>query len=393
MKKDFMFTSESVTEGHPDKLCDLISDAIVDRFLQQDPYSRVITECAVSTGIVFIAARFEPNVNVDFTNVARQVIEGVGYDHFEFNGKTCSILTSLRELPPDKDRFDEKDLSDDEIEQIPVKNIVNVFGFACHQTQSMMPLPISLAHKLARQLTQVNLQNSLPYLAPDGKTQVGIEYRDSKPYRIYSISVIASQNSSSKPDLNELQDDIRATVINPVFQDEDIRPDAQTKIFINPDGLFIGGGPALHSGMTGRKNDVDTYGEYAKHSGSALSGKDPIRIDRIGAYAARYAAKNVVAAGIADECEVQLSYSIGLAQPVSIQVETFGTGKVADEKIAQLLEQHFDFRLAGIVKQFNLRFLPSLTKGGFYKQLAAYGHVGRTDMELPWEVTDKTGVF
>lgn len=393
MKKDFMFTSESVTEGHPDKLCDLISDAIVDRFLQQDPYSRVITECAVSTGIVFIAARFEPNANVDFTNVARQVIEGVGYDRFEFNSKTCSILTSLRELPPDKDRFDEKNLSNDEIEQIPVKNIVNVFGFACHQTASMMPLPIWLAHKLARQLTHVNLQNILPYLTPDGKTQVGIEYRHSKPYRLYSISIIASQNSSLKPDLKELQDDIRTAVIDSVFEDEEIKPDAETRIFINPDGLVIGGGPALHSGMTGRKNDVDTYGEYAKHSGSALSGKDPIRIDRIGAYAARYAAKNIVAAEMADECEVQLSYSIGLARPVSVQVETFGTGKVADEKIAELLEQHFDFRLAGIVKQFNLRFLPSLTKGGFYKQLAAYGHVGRTDMELPWEVTDKTGVF
>ncbi|MDV2994524.1 MAG: S-adenosylmethionine synthase [Chroococcidiopsis sp. SAG 2025] len=393
MKKDFMFTSESVTEGHPDKLCDLISDAIVDRFLQQDPYSRVITECAVSTGIVFIAARFEPNANVDFPNVARQVIDRVGYDRFEFNGKTCSILTSLRELPPDKDRFDEKKLSYEEIEQIPVKNIVNVFGFACRQTSSMMPLPIWLAHKLARQLTHVKLQNILSYLAPDGKTQVGIEYRNSKPHRIHSISVIASQNSPSQPDLNRLQDDIRTTVIDPVFQDEEIRPDAQTRIFINPDGLVIGGGPALHSGVTGRKNDVDTYGEYAKHSGSALSGKDPIRIDRIGAYAARYAAKNVVAAGIADECEVQLSYSIGLARPVSIQVETFGTGKVADEKITQLLEQHFDFRLAGIIKQFNLRFLPSLTKGGFYKQLAAYGHVGRTDVNLPWEVTDKVDLF
>lgn len=393
MKKNFVFTSESVTEGHPDKLCDLISDAIVDRFLQQDPYSRVITECAVSTGIVFVAARFEPNANVDFTNVARQVIGRVGYDRFEFNGKTCSILTSLRELPPDKERFDEKNLSDAEIEQIPVKNIVNVFGFACRQTSSMMPLPIWLAHKLAKQLTHVKLQNILPYLAPDGKTQVGIEYRNSKPYRIHSISVIASQNSPSKPDLNRLQDDIRTTVIDPVFQDEEIRPDAQTRIFINPDGLVIGGGPALHAGVTGRKNDVDTYGEYAKHSGSALSGKDPIRIDRIGAYAARYAAKNIVAAGIADECEVQLSYSIGLARPVSIQVETFGTGKVADEDIAKLLEQHFDFRLAGIIKQFNLRFLPSLTKDGFYKQLAAYGHVGRIDLNLPWEVTDKMEIF
>ncbi len=393
MKKDFMFTSESVTEGHPDKLCDSISDAIVDRFLQQDPYARVITECAVSTGIVFIAARFDPNANVDFTNVARQVIDQVGYDQSGFNSKTCSILTSLRELPPDKNRFDEKNLSSDEIEQIPVKNIVNVFGFACHQTSTLMPLPIWLAHKLARQLANVKLQKTLPYLTPDGKTQVGIEYKNSKPYRIHSISVIASQNSPSKPDLNKLQDDIRVTVIDPVFQDEEIKPDSQTRIFVNPDGLVIGGGPAVHSGMTGRKNDVDTYGEYAKHSGSALSGKDPIRIDRIGAYAARYAAKNIVAAGIADECEVQLSYSIGLAKPVSIQVETFGTGKVYDEKITQLLEQHFDFRLAGIIKQFNLRFLPSLTKGGFYKQLAAYGHVGRTDVNLPWEVTDKVGVF
>lgn len=392
MKKDFMFTSESVTEGHPDKLCDLISDAIVDRFLQQDPYARVITECAVSTGIVFIAARFEPNANVDFTNVARQVIDRVGYDQPEFNGN-CSILTSLRELPPDKDRFDEKNLSDEEIEQIPVKNIVNVFGFACRQTLSMMPLPIWLAHKLARQLTHVKLKKILPYLAPDGKTQVGIEYRNSKPYRIHSISAIASQNSSPSPDLNQLQDDIRATVIDTVFQDEEIRPDAQTRIFINPDGLVIGGGPAIHSGVTGRKNDVDTYGEYAKHSGSALSGKDPIRIDRIGAYAARYAAKNIVAAGMADECEVQLSYSIGLARPVSIGVETFGTGKVSDEEITKLLEKHFDFRLAGIIKQFNLRFLPSLTKGGFYKKLAAYGQVGRTDINLPWEVTDKVDVF
>lgn len=394
MKKDFMFTSESVTEGHPDKLCDQISDAIVDRFLQQDPYARVITECAVATGIVFIAARFEPNANVDFTNIARQVIDQVGYDQSEFNGKTCSILTSLRELPRDEKRFfDEKKLSEEEIEQIPVKNLVNVFGFACNQTSVLMPRPIWLAHKLARQLETVKLKNVLPYLSPDGKTQVGIEYRDHKPYRIHSIGVIASQNSPSKPNLKQLQDDIRETVIDSVFQDEEIRPDEKTRIFINPDGPVIIGGPSVHSGLTGRKNDVDTYGEYAKHSGSALSGKDPIRIDRVGAYAARYAAKNVVAANLADECEVQLSYSIGLSRPVSVQVETFGTGKIPDEEINTLLEKHFDFRLAGIIRQFNLRFLPSLTKGGFYKKLAAYGHFGRTDINLPWEETDKVGVF
>lgn len=394
MKQDFMFTSESVTEGHPDKLCDQISDAIVDRLLQQDSHARVETECAVSTGIVFLAARFEPNANVDFTNIARQVIDEVGYEQKEFNGKTCSILTSLREMPIDENRFfDEKKLSDEQIEQIPVRHQANVFGFACNQTYSLMPLPIWLAHKLARRLSEVRQQNILEYLTPDGKTQVGVEYRNRKPYRIHSITVIASQNKASKPNLNKLHDDICETVIQPIFGKEDIKPDEQTRIFINPDGPLIKGGPAAHSGLTGRKNAIDTYGEYAKHSGSALSGKDPLRIDRVGAYAARYAAKNVVAADLADECEVQLSYSIGLSRPVSIQVQTFGTGKISDDEITKLLEQYFDFRLVGIIKQFNLRFLPSLTKGGFYRKLAVYGHVGRVDMELPWEKTDKVGVF
>ena len=394
MKKDFMFTSESVTEGHPDKLCDQISDAIVDRFLQQDPYARVITECAASTGIVFIAARFEPNTNVDFTNIARQVIDQVGYEQMEFNGKNCSILTSLKELPPDPYHlFNEHKLSDAEIEQITVTNQATVFGFACHQTSTLMPLPIWLAHKLARQISEVRRQNLLSYLTPDGKTQVGVEYKNRLPYRIHSITVIASQNKPGKPDLKQLQDDIRETVIYPVFADEEIKPDEKTRIFINPDGPFIVGGPAVHSGLTGRKNAIDTYGEYSKHSGSALSGKDPIRIDRVGAYVARYAAKNVVAANLADECEVQLSYSIGLARPVSVQVETFGTGKISDEDITVLLEKLFDFRLAGILKQFNLRHLPSLTKGGFYRKLAAYGHVGRQDIDLPWEKIDKVGLF
>ncbi|MEC4815406.1 MAG: methionine adenosyltransferase [Scytonema sp. PMC 1069.18] len=393
MKKDFMFTSESVTEGHPDKLCDQISDAIVDRFLQQDPYARVITECAVSTGIVFIAARFEPSFNVDFTNVARQVIDEIGYEQKDFNAKTCSILTSLKELPENDRYFEDKNLSDEEIERIPVKNQANVFGFACNQTYALIPLPIWLAHKLARRLSDARREDILEYLTPDGKTQVGVEYKNRRPYRIHSISIIASQNKASKPELKQLQDDIYEMVIKPVFENEDIKPDEQTRIFINPDGPFIKGGPAAHSGLTGRKNAIDTYGEYAKHSGSALSGKDPVRIDRVGAYAARYAAKNVVAANLADECEVQLSYSIGLAKPVSIQVETFGTGKISDEEITTLLNKHFDFRLAGIVKQFNLRYLPSMSKGGFYKKLAAYGHVGRVDMDLPWEKTDKVGVF
>lgn len=388
-----MFTSESVTEGHPDKLCDQISDAIVDHFLQQDPFSRVIAECAVSTAIVFIAARFTSNATVDFPSIARQVINQIGYVEHAFNGKTCSILTSLKELPPeDFPPFDEKQLLEEEIERIPVRNQVTVFGYACNQTPALMPLPIWLAHRLARRLTSVRLQKILPYLAPDGKTQVGVEYRNRRPYRIHSITVIASQNrpaSSGGPDLKKLGEDIREAVIHPIFQDEGVGPDDKTRIFINPDGPFIIGGPSVHSGLTGRKNAIDTYGEYSRHSGAALSGKDPLRIDRIGAYVARYAAKNVVAAGLTRECEVQLSYSIGLSRPVSIQVESFGTGKIPDAEIAQLLEKHLDFRLAGIIRQFNLRYLPSLVKGGFYRKLSAYGHVGRMDIGLPWEVTDK----
>ncbi|MBE9169853.1 methionine adenosyltransferase [Pleurocapsales cyanobacterium LEGE 06147] len=398
MKRNFMFTSESVTEGHPDKLCDRISDAIVDRFLRHDPYTRVITECAVSTAIVFIAARFESDALVDFTKIARQTIEQVGYEQPSFSAKTCSIVTSLKELPPTENRYlDETNMSAEEIEQITVKNQATVFGFACNQTPVLMPLPIWLAHELVKRLTQVRVDKILPYLTPDGKTQVGVEYRDRQPQRIHSITVIASQNPlshSHSPDLKQLEQDLRETVIDPVFENQTIKPDENTKIFINPDGPLIIGGPAAHSGMTGRKNAIDTYGEYSRHSGAALSGKDPTRIDRVGAYAARYAAKNVVAAGLADECEVQLSYSLGLSRPVSIEVETFGTGKIGEEEIKVLLEKHFDFRLAGIIKQFNLRFLPSLLKGGFYKKLAAYGHVGRTDIGLvPWEETDKVALL
>lgn len=392
-----MFTSESVTEGHPDKLCDQISDAIVDHILQRDPCSRVIAECAVSTAIVFIAARFSTNASIDFANIARQVINQVGYVEHSFNGKTCSILTSLKELPAEEsDSFDERRLSDEEIERIPVRNQVTVFGYACDQTPALMPLPIWLAHRLARRLTSVRLQKLLSYLSPDGKTQVGVEYRDRKPYRIHSITLIASQGRPSTaggPDLKRLEQDLKEMVIHPVLQEEEIKTDGRTRIFVNPDGPFIVGGPSIHSGLTGRKNAIDTYGEYSRHSGAALSGKDPMRIDRIGAYIARYAAKNVIAAGLARECEVQLSYSIGLSRPVSVQVETFGTGKLPDAQIAQLLENHVDFRIVGIMRQFNLRYLPSLIKGGFYRKLAAYGHVGRMDIGLPWEVTDKICVL
>lgn len=394
MKDDFIFTSESVTEGHPDKLCDQISDAVVDHFLQQDPFSRVISECAVSTSIVFMAARFESRASIDFPNVARQVIHQIGYEQHAFHAKTCSIVTSLKELPAESSALvDEQEMSEEEIERVPVKNQVTVFGFACNQTAALMPLPIWLAHRLARKLTSVRLQKILPYLSPDGKTQVGVEYRKRRPIRIHSITLTAAQNRPDEPSIEKIRTDILEGVIEAVFSEEEIRPDDRTRIFINPEGPFIIGGPSVHSGLTGRKNAIDTYGEYSRHSGSALSGKDPSRIDRIGAYAARYAAKNIVAAGMADECEVHLTYSIGLSRPVSIQVETFGTGRIPDKEIATRLEKYFDFRLAGIIRQFNLRHLPSLTKGGFYRRLAAYGHVGRMDIGLPWELTDKMAVF
>jgi len=394
MKKDFMFTSESVTEGHPDKLCDQISDAIVDHFLEQDPYARVRAECAVATSILFIASRFGSKATVDFANVARKVIKQIGYEHPDFNSKTCSILTSLKELPPDNYYcFDEASLTEEEIERIPVRNQETVFGFACDQTPPLMPMPIWLAHKLAMRITRVRREKILPYLAADGKTQVGVEYRNRKPYRIHSITITTSQKEATEINLKRMEEDIRETVIAPAFEGQSVRPDNKTAIFINPIGIIMVGGPAVHSGLTGRKNATDTYGEYSRYCGSALSGKDLLRIDRVGAYAARYAAKNVVAARLAEECEVQLSYSIGLAGPVSVQVETFDTGKIPDEDIAELLEKHFDFRLAGILREFRLRSLPATVKGGFYRKLAAYGHVGRTDMELPWERTDKIDVL
>lgn len=392
MKNDFIFMSESVTEGHPDKICDQISDAIVDHFLEQDPQARVRAECAVATSILFIAARFVSEIKVDIPNVARKVIGQVGYLQPDFDARTCSILTSLQEYPQDADLFfDERRLSEAEIDHIQVRQQATAFGFACHQTAALMPLPIWLAHKLARQMDIARRQKLIPYLSPDAKTQVGVEYRNRRPSRIHSITIIASRAKAASPEIPEqrLHNDIREAVIKPAFADEPIKPDERTLIFINPMEHLMVGGPSVHSGLTGRKNDVDTYGEYARHSGNALSGKDPMRIDRVGAYAARYAAKNAVAAGLAEVCEVQLSYSIGFSRPVSIQVETFGTGKFSDDELASLLERHFDFRLAAILRNFNLRHLPALNKGRFYRRLAAYGQVGRVDLNLPWEATDK----
>jgi S-adenosylmethionine synthetase len=393
MSDDFMITSEYVTRGHPDKLCDQISDAIVDHFLIQDPYARVRAECAVSSAIVFIAARFATSAKVDIPHVARKVIKLTGYNEPDFNSKSCSILTTPQGFPPDKKYlFNEHELSEAEIEKIPVKNQVTVFGFACDQTPELMPRAVWLARKVALWLDTVQAQKILPYLLPDGKVQVGIEYRNRKPHRIHSINVTATQKRVEEPTGKTLHTDIQETVIEPVFEAEAMKPDRRTRIFINPDGPFLGG-PGYHSGLTGRKNGVDTYGEYSRHSGNALSGKDPLRIDRVGAYAARYAAKNVIAAGLARECEVAISFSIGLPRPVSLQVDTFGTGIVSTLKLTELIKTHFDFRLAGILRQFNLRQLPAMDTGGFYQELAARGHFGRTDMDLPWEKTDKAEVL
>jgi len=397
MRRDFVFTSESVTEGHPDKLCDQISDAVVDRFLQQDPYTSIVAECAVAQSIIFVASQFSSTALVDIPNVARNIIAQVGYDDEILNPRTCTALTSLRDLPlADELRFDENALGDEEIERITVRNQVNVFGFACRQTPAFMPMPLWLAHKLARRLTAVRFTKIVPSLGPDGKTQVGVEFRQGRPARIYSITVQAClrRGGPVPAGARSFEEDIRQAVIEPVFRDEELRPDSKTRIFITPDtGPIMGCGQSVHSGLTGRKNAIDTYGEYSRHSGAALSGKDPRRIDRIGAYAARYAAKNVVAAGLAEECEVQLSYSIGMARPVSLQVETFGTGKIAEEAIAALLRKHFEFRPAGIMRQFKLRHLPRTIKGGFYRRLAAYGHMGRMDIGLPWEVTDRVDLL
>lgn len=389
MNRDFIHTSESVTEGHPDKLCDQISDAIIDRYLEHDFRARIVAECAVSLSVVFISARFASKYKVDFPNVARKVIRKIGYDSTEFNFKTCSILTSLKEMVPDNSWLSEEDhILEEDLDRIFVNEQVTLFGFACNQSQALLPLPIWLAHKLARRLSEVRTNGQLAYLAPDGSTQVGVAYKAGVAHRIHTLTLNASQLDINYPNPKRLRDDLMHAVVASVFDDEPIAPDSDTRIFINLGIPLNLGGPSVHSGLTGRKTTVDSYGGYARNGGSALSGKDPWRIDRVGAYAARHAAKNVVAAGLSEQCEVQLSYSIGFAGPVSIQVETAGTGKISDDKIKGLLQKYFDFRLGAIVKRFALRRLPSMVKGGFYRRLAAYGHFGRTDMELPWEALD-----
>ncbi len=392
MKRDYVFFSESVTEGHPDKLCDQISDAIVDRYLEEDPASVIVAECAVSTGIVFIAARFASDAVVDVSQVARRVISDVGYDQPDFNPRTCTVVTSLKELPREvRLPLDERAISAADVDAIRARNAVTAFGFACNQTSTLMPVPIHLAHQLARRLTAVRREKLLPHLIPDGSVQVGVEFSDHRPSRVHSVTIVTAQNSpgSSSLDNGRFSSELREAVVDPVLKNGEVRADPDTLIYVNSEDAFLVGGPSLHPGLTGRKNAIDTYGGYSRHSGSALSGKDPSRIDRVAAYAARYAAKNVVAAGFATQCEVQLSYTIGLAHPVSLHVETFGTGTIDHDRIADLLGKFFDFRLAGIIREFELRLLPSRVKDGFYQKLAAYGQMGRSDMDLPWEKTDK----
>lgn len=393
MSNDFIFTSESVTTGHPDKLCDQVSDAIVDHFLMHDPDSRIIAECAVASGVMFISAHYASQAKIDISNIARKVIRSIGYPKDVFDADACTILTSFMDhtatdyMPLDLDAMD-----DEALDRIPGRQQATVFGYACDQTPTLMPLPIWLAHRLADALDSAKVTKQLPYLIPDGETQVGIEYRNGKPKRIHSINLVARQAEGSSPDLLQLRDDLISKVIEPVLVEEQFKADKKTGIFVNHGGTRISGGPSVHSGLTGRKTGIDSYGEFSRHSGAALSGKDPMRIDRVGAYAARYAAKNIVAAGLARECEVVLSYSIGIAKPVSLRVRTFGTGKIDNKDIASRLEDTFDFRPGAIVRDLQLKSLSSSTDG-FYRNLAVYGHMGRTDLDVPWEATDKAAAL
>ncbi|MFM2417392.1 MAG: hypothetical protein RL385_2115 [Pseudomonadota bacterium] len=389
MQSDFVFSSESVTAAHPDKVCDQISDALVDRYLRQDPGARVSAECAVSTGIVFLSVKAASTASVDAPACAREVLRHVGYSaDGGFDARSCTVMTSLHDLPSEVyPRLLEEELDDDALQQLGARDQATVFGFACDDTPEGMPLPIWCAHRLARKLAEQ--QKLIPYLSPDGKVQVAISYRDRRPVRLHSVSVIACQRERHRPSPRALSEEVRARVVDAAFADSPLALDGHVHVSINPDGPIAPGGPALHAGLTGRKTAVDGYGDFGRHGSAALSGKDPSRIDRIGSYAARYVARNVVAAGLAKRCEVQLSYSIGLAQPVSILVETFGTGKLDDAALALRIGRVFELRPAGIVRDFKLRTLPTRHAGTFYQHLSAYGHVGRTDMELPWEATDR----
>ena len=403
MSRRYLFTSESVTEGHPDKICDQISDTILDALLAQDEKSRVAAEVVVNTGLVLITGEISTQAQVNYVNLARNKIAEIGYTDASngFAANSCSVLVALDEQSPDisqgvsSAQEQREALSDDQLDQIGAGDQGLMFGFACNETPELMPLPISVAHRMSRRLAAVRKTNQLPYLGPDGKTQITVRYEDGKPVGIDTI-LISTQHTETIGELSEssaiqkkIKGDLWECVVEPVFADIDVKPDGATRFLVNPTGKFVIGGPQGDSGLTGRKIIIDTYGGYSRHGGGAFSGKDPTKVDRSASYACRYVAKNIVAAGLADKCEVQVSYAIGVARPVSIMVETFGTSKIDEEEILELVKQHFELRPAGIIQTFNLRSLPGQQGGRFYQDVAAYGHFGRTDLDLPWEKTDK----
>ncbi|MXQ52841.1 methionine adenosyltransferase [Shimazuella alba] len=386
-----LFSSESVTAGHPDKICDQVSDAILDAILSKDPNARVACETSVTTGLILVAGEISTNCYVDIPKLVRSTIKEIGYDRakYGFDAETCAVLTSIDEQSADiaqgvDEALEAKEgtMSEEQIEAIGAGDQGLMFGFAVNETPELMPLPISLAHKLARRLHEVRIDGTLGYLRPDGKIQVTVEYDGNKPVRIDTI--VCSTQHAEDATIGQIKEDIHRHVIEPIVPKDML--DDQTKYFINPTGRFVIGGPLGDAGLTGRKIIVDTYGGYARHGGGAFSGKDPTKVDRSAAYAARYVAKNIVAAGLAEKCEVQLAYAIGVARPVSVRVDTFGTGTVSEDRLVELVEKHFDLRPAGIIRSLDLR-------RPIYKQTAAYGHFGRTDIELPWEKTDKAEIL
>jgi S-adenosylmethionine synthetase len=387
-----LFTSESVTEGHPDKMCDAISDAILDACMEQDPMSRVACETASCTGFVLVTGEITTKAQLDIPSIVRKTVNEIGYNDAKtgFDGHTCAVMVALDQQSPDiamgVDKAleaKENKMSDEQLEAIGAGDQGMMFGYATNETPELMPYPISLAHKLALQLTKVRKDGTLKYLRPDGKTQVSVEYDENgKPKRLEAV-VLSTQHDEDVTQ-EQIHEDIKKYVFDPILPTELI--DTETKFFINPTGRFVIGGPHGDAGLTGRKIIVDTYGGYARHGGGAFSGKDCTKVDRSAAYAARYVAKNIVAAGLADKCEIQLSYAIGVAQPTSIMVDTFGTGKVDDEKLVEIVRENFDLRPAGIIKMLDLR-------RPIYRGTAAYGHFGRTDLNLPWEATDKAEVL
>jgi S-adenosylmethionine synthetase len=384
-----LFTSESVTEGHPDKICDQISDSVLDEILAHDKFARVACETSVTTGLVLVAGEITTSCYVDIPKTVRRTLAEIGYTRakFGFDAETCAVITSIDEQSPDIAQgvnvaLESRHLTEEQVEEIGAGDQGLMFGFACDETEELMPLPISLAHKLSRRLSEVRKDGTLPYLRPDGKTQVTVEYDGDKPVRVDTI-VISTQHDENTS-LETIDHDMREHVIQKVVPLEYL--DADTKYFINPTGRFVIGGPQGDAGLTGRKIIVDTYGGYARHGGGAFSGKDPTKVDRSAAYAARYVAKNLVASGLARKCEVQVAYAIGVAKPVSISVDTFGTGKISEDKLVELVRRHFDLRPAAIIRDLDLR-------RPIYRQTAAYGHFGRVDLDLPWERTDKAAAL